>query len=356
MRFSLCLLLLTLSLQACGDKRDDATTDSSGAVVLMYHRFGEDQHPSTSVRLKQFDQHLDYLARENFQVWPLHQVARHLTEGRPFPDRVVAISIDDAYRSVYEQAYPRLKARGWPFTVFVSSDATDNKLHDYLSWDQMREMAGNGAQFANHSATHDYLIARRDGESEAQWRQRVGDDIDRAERRLRQELDDAVPSKPALFAYPFGEYDADLRALVGDRGFVAFGQHSGPLGHYSDTLTLPRFAMAENYADMPDFRQRVNTLPFPLLEVSPIDSTAVDRDNPPTLRLRFAAGAMDLDRLNCFAGGSAAKVHWVDRQEQLLEVTATQPLGKGRSRYNCTAPGPEGRFYWFSQQWVRGRR
>ena len=34
------------------------------AVILMYHRFGEDQLPSTNIRLDQFDAHLKKLSNQ----------------------------------------------------------------------------------------------------------------------------------------------------------------------------------------------------------------------------------------------------------------------------------------------------
>ena len=40
------------------------------AVILMYHRFGEDRLPSTSIRLDQFDAHLEKLSNGNYSVWP----------------------------------------------------------------------------------------------------------------------------------------------------------------------------------------------------------------------------------------------------------------------------------------------
>ena len=79
------------------------------AVILMYHRFGEDQYPSTNVRLEQFEEHLEVLAQGQYNVLPLDDIVAHLQSGEPLPDRTVAITIDDAYLSVYEQAFPRLQ-------------------------------------------------------------------------------------------------------------------------------------------------------------------------------------------------------------------------------------------------------
>ena len=92
---------------------------------------------------------------------------------------------------VYTEAYPRLKQRRWPFTVFVSTDYIDKQFPNYMSWAQMREMQDVGATFGNHSTRHGYLIRRRAQESEEQWRQRVRHDIEHAQQRL----DSAVEPK-----------------------------------------------------------------------------------------------------------------------------------------------------------------
>ena len=39
---------------------------SDSAVVLMYHRFGETAHPSTNIRIEQFEAHLEELSREKY--------------------------------------------------------------------------------------------------------------------------------------------------------------------------------------------------------------------------------------------------------------------------------------------------
>ena len=36
------------------------------ATILIYHRFGEDEYPSTNVRIEQFNQHIEKLKSENF--------------------------------------------------------------------------------------------------------------------------------------------------------------------------------------------------------------------------------------------------------------------------------------------------
>lgn len=326
-----------------------AYAEESQAVVLMYHHFGVDEHPSTNVRLAQFDAHLDYLARSGYQVWPLLKVVDYLRQQKPFPGRVVAITIDDAYRSVFEQAYPRLRKRGWPFTVFVSTDGVDRHFKAYMSWQQMREMQQHGASFENHSATHDYLIRRQPDETTAQWRQRMQDDIGRAQQRIQTELS----TLPTLFAYPYGEYNEDLAGLVSEMGLVAFGQQSGPLGFSADLRALPRFPMAERFAALPDFEQKLKSLAFPVVAVRPWDPV-VSSTQAPRMEIRLAQSDAQLDQLTCFVSGQGTvAVEWLDRKARHFAVRAAAALPRGRSRYNCTAPSSQpGRYFWFSHLWI----
>ena len=84
------------------------------ATVLMYHRFGEDKYPSTNIRIEQFEAHLDMLINGDYTIWPLDKIVDHLQQGLDLPDKTVAITIDDAYLSVFIEARPRLKARNLP--------------------------------------------------------------------------------------------------------------------------------------------------------------------------------------------------------------------------------------------------
>ncbi|MGE0080968.1 MAG: polysaccharide deacetylase family protein [Thiohalomonadaceae bacterium] len=326
-----------------------AAAVESHAVVFMYHRFGEERYPSTSVRIDQFEAHLDWLAGHGYTVWPLERIVRHLETGEPMPDRTVAITVDDAYRSVYRHAFPRMVDRGWPFTVFVNTDSVDRKLPDYMTWEQMREMQARGVRFANHGAGHAALWRRQVGESEGQWRERVRGDIERAQSRLQAELGTQTNTAPALFAYPYGEYTLALADRVQALGYVGFGQHSGAIGATSDRRALPRYPMAENYAAVQEFALKAASLPLPIAAVEPAEPLV--RKNPPRLTLTLADSAPPLNTVRCYAGGAALPITVLS--ERRFSVSAEHPLPRGRSRYNCTAPDAGGtRYHWFSQPWL----
>jgi peptidoglycan/xylan/chitin deacetylase (PgdA/CDA1 family) len=317
------------------------------AVVLMYHRFGEDRYPSTNIRVEQLEAQLDYLESNRYAVVPLADVLAALRGGVELSDRAVAITVDDAYRSVYEVGYPRIRKRGYPFTVFVATDPVDQGQPGYMTWDQMREMATNGVSFANHGSTHDSLIERRAGESREEWLARVRADVQKGARRLAEELEPL----PGAFAYPYGEYDEAVAAVIAELGAVAFGQHSGAVGPSSDSRSIPRFPMAEAFADLDGFAVKVATRPLPVEAVQPWDPVTASRR--PRIEVTLAETDAGLDRLACFVSGQGAvAVEWIEPRRRFA-VAPADDLSAGRNRVNCTAPAAAGdRFHWFSHPWI----
>ena len=208
---------------------------ADSAVVVMYHRFGESDLPSTNIRLEQFEAHIKELTSGPFSVMGLPKLLSTLRNDKLLPDRAVAITIDDAFRSVYTEAWPRLRAAKLPVTLFVSTDDVDRNSKAYMSWDQIRELKAAGVTIGNHTASHLSMVKATSAQN--------AKEILRSNARFRAELG----SVPKLFAYPFGEYGFKLRNLIINTGFTAaFGQHSGVLHKDSDQFFLPRFSMNDN--------------------------------------------------------------------------------------------------------------
>jgi peptidoglycan/xylan/chitin deacetylase (PgdA/CDA1 family) len=327
------------------------------AVVLIYHHVDKGTPASTSLSPELFAEHLDYLVDHGYQALPLAALVDSLRGGGAIPDRTVAFTFDDGYRSVYTEAFPRLRELGWPFTVFVCPDAVDHGRGPVMTWDQLREMAAAGATVANHGQFHNHLQRRRAGESDEAWRERTRTELLEAQDRIEEE----IGSAPGLFAYPYGEADEDLRELIGELGWVAFGQNSGPMGESSDPTMLPRFPMAGPFAAMKTFPDKVGSLPLPVLEVRPVGSLlpleGAEKGHRPRLRVTLGPGDFRSGQLAAFASGQgAAKLTWIDAEAGIIEVRAQQALSPGRSRYNITAPATDGRrYYWYSHTWIVGQ-
>ncbi len=324
-----------------------AQQDGAQAVVFMYHRFGESRYPSTNITLAQFEEQLEFFEKNNFSVLPLIEIVEALKQNKVLPEKTIAITIDDAYLSVYKEAYPCLKAKGYPFTVFVATGVVDQGIPAYMDWPQMGEMQQHGATFANHSQNHDYLVRKKAGESTEEWKQRMVNDITGAQKRLEEKLGSA----PALYAYPYGEYNLELMEIIKDLGYSAFGQHSGGVSSLNNRAALPRFPVAEAYAEMSAFRTKAFSLAMPVLEQKPVETmTSATR---PQLTITLAPSSANLEQLACYFGSQKMKVQWLEPGKQ-FQIQADSDLPTGRSRYNCTAPDNESsRYFWYSQPWLR---
>lgn len=322
------------------------------AVVLLYHHVDAQGPDSTSVTPALFARHLDYLAQGGYTVLPLGRIVRALASGVELPDKTVAITFDDAYHSILDQAAPMLKKHGWPFTIFVSTQAIDAGYRGYLSWDELSGLVNDGAEIGNHSDSHDHLVRHRDGESDHQWQSRVRADIQRAQHALERHLG----VTPVLFAYPYGEYTDQLQAVVAGLGYAGVAQQSGAVDRDVDELAIPRFPMAGRYADMQRFAISVDTRPLPVRDVAYKPRIQTEGQ---TRRQHFAfdllAGAYRPGDLACY-GNDGEKLSFT-RQNANGVQRISMPLpawAAGRRKINCTAPSSkeQGVFYWYSQQWL----
>ena len=321
------------------------------AVILQYHHVSNDTPESTSVTPEIFTQHLEYLERNNFNILPLTEVTHALQNSQPLPEKAIAITFDDAYRNIYENAFPLLKQKGWPFTIFVSTTPVDKGFGNFLTWSQLREMSQQGATIANHTLHHDHLVERKPGETKRQWLNRVKLDIITTESRIKDETGQNVKH----FAWPFGEATPELRAMVKELGYVGLGQQSGAVGPLSDFTLLPRYPMAAGYAKMSSFKLKVNSLPLPVVSKTP-DAMLINEQNlQPELTVSLQKGPYQKNQLRCYSGAQGElTVVWLDDNNTRFSTAANTPLAVGRSRYNCTAPSNSGQqYYWFSQPWLR---
>ncbi len=344
MKFFIKLILLLIATS----HGNAAIEKPNHAVILLYHHIANDTPAITSISPALFEQQLTFLEQNEFQVWPLPEVLTRIKSGKKLPDKVVVITFDDNYISVYEEAFPRLKKRGWPFTIFVSTNAVDQGFHLQASWEQIREMAEHGATIANHSSSHNHLLVKSADESDDQWRDRIRKDIEHAQKRIEEE----TTQSHKIFAYPYGEFNSALEELVAEMGYIGIGQHSGPISERSNWQSLPRFPFAGNYTDIKDFSLKVKTLPFHIFDVIAPENPLSHNNSKPSIEILFNPTQPNILQVQCFGSGQGALQVNKDETPKLI-VTPKRDIPVGRSRYNCTSPAGDQRYYWFSKPWIR---
>ncbi|RYY04673.1 MAG: polysaccharide deacetylase [Gammaproteobacteria bacterium] len=322
------------------------------ATVLIYHHVSNTMPASTSISPERFVAHMDYLAKNNYKIVPLIELTEKVKRGESLPDKTIAITFDDSYADVYTSAYPILKKQGWPFTFFVNTKAVGSgKL--FVSWDQLREMSKNGVTIANHTTEHNHVVRLNKNETLSQWRTRIADEITAAQEKIEKE----IGSAPKIFAYPFGEYNAEVKQILKKMDYIAFTQQAGVLDTETDLQILPRFPFGGNYTELNDFIEKINTLPMPVKRVEfyadkqhKLDDIVVSAGAKPYLVLTLGDNSL-LNKVNCFSSNEgASNTEVIDGK---LWVQSKQVFPQGRTKFNCTAASKQpGRFYWYTQLWL----
>ncbi len=154
--------------------------------------------------------------------------------GAVFPEHSFAITFDDGYRSVYQQAFPVLQRYGMTATVFLTVGKTKKKRLSsmegrvMLSWSEIKEMRRSGIAFGAHRLTHPDLtrLPAEVLETEVVDGKRV--------------IEDALGSRVDTFAYPFGRYDKRCRELVSRHFLCACSDRLGLVRPSSDPYAVER--------------------------------------------------------------------------------------------------------------------
>jgi peptidoglycan/xylan/chitin deacetylase (PgdA/CDA1 family) len=329
------------------------TLPAQALVVLQYHHVDEGTPSSTSISPDKFLQHLQLIEDLGLEVVDLEIATRALLKGVNNPADVnltakqVAISFDDAYASIFMNAYPELKRRNWPFTIFVNTQAVNEKNEGIMSWQQLQTLVDDGITIANHSVTHAHLPAIPASLTLEQW-------LEQEILQSQLELQRRLGTVSTMLAYPYGEFTLEILPWLTNQDILAFGQQSGPIGPLSHPQALSRFPASGIYADIETLKLKLLSLALPLSPSHLQNPVIAQKNNPPKLTLSLIKADYDPKRLQCFASQQGAiDTQVYSNQDQItLTTQAPQPLSSKRARYNCTAPSSQpGRFYWYSQPW-----
>ena len=249
----------------------------------------------------------------------------------------ILITIDDAFLSFYQEAWPFLKKNKIPFILFVSTEPVGKK--GYMTWSQIREVESEDFAFiGHHSHTHDYLI----NETNDQFIS----DIEKANKIFLKELGYI----PNLFSYPFGEYSKFMRNYVSENFKFAFGQHSGVIDLNKDKFELPRFPINEKYGELKRFKSIINYFPLEYKEIFPEEKYLSQENNPPKFQVKFFKEQKNLDNINCYSNeGNKWEKSKTNFSNYTLTIKFREPFVPRRGRINCSL-NDNGKWRWFGIQ------
>ncbi len=324
-----------------GSNIDSSVSTTPNAAILLYHHVSSSTPASTSISPEAFKSHMEYLDAHHTVV-SLQDVVSAIQHNTTLPENAVAITFDDGYANILDNAHPILADLGFPYTVFINPDEIGVGPKQ-LTWEQVIAMHNDGVVFANHTLDHLHMLNGEQAMGERAWLEKVWQNVESAEKKIEDKLDISLK----YLAYPFGEYNTALANKLKAEGYIGFGQHSGAVGPSSDMQALPRFPAAGPYANLATLKTKLNSLAMPVTQSSHKDPRITARNLSSSISLTIDSDDVRLTQVNCFFGGDPIET---SLEENVLTFTLDETLPVGRSRVNCTAPSnaQSGRYYWYS--------
>ena len=130
-------------------------SNDNGILSLMYHRFNENKYPSTNIRMEIFEKQIQIIKNLNYNFYDPNIFVSDFDV--PKNKKEILITIDDGFKSFYNEAWPYLKKNKIPFILFISTEPIGK--NGYMSWNEIKEIEQTEFGYiGHHSHTHKYLI------------------------------------------------------------------------------------------------------------------------------------------------------------------------------------------------------
>ena len=312
-------------------------SNDSGVLSIMYHRFNESKYPSTNISMDIFKKHIDLILDADLNFYN----PKDFVDEFDFPkkEKKILLTVDDAFRSFYDNAWPYLKKKQIPFVLFVSTGPVGN--NGYMNWDQIKEIENSEfGLIGHHSHSHDYLIDKSEDV--------FLNDIKKSNLIFRQKLGYV----PTLFSYPFGEYSGFMKDYISRNFKIAFGQHSGIIDVNKNRFELPRFPINEKYGEIKRFKSIINYYPLEYENLEPEEKKLSKENNPPKFKVKFFDDQKNIENINCYSNEGDK---WMKSSIKLigkeLTIEFREPFLPRRGRINCSV-NDNGKWRWFGTQFI----
>jgi peptidoglycan/xylan/chitin deacetylase (PgdA/CDA1 family) len=229
-------------------------------LALGYHAVSERWPASLAIAPRHLEEHVRILADRGFTGVTFHEAVL-----RPPPDaKTLAITFDDAYRSVIELALPILSRAGFVATVFAPTayvgteepmawpgidhwrDTEHAEELVPMSWEELKRLAEAGWEIGSHTHSHPRLPTLDDAALESELQ------------RSRQEIERQLGSCRSL-AYPYGDHDDRVIEAARQARYEAAGTLPARLMRPAGTLDWPRIVVTR-----PDHARRFRWKVSPL--------------------------------------------------------------------------------------------
>lgn len=258
---------------------------SADTLILGYHGLSDSWPATSAIPADRLEEQLRYLLERGYRGTTFTQAVLSPPRGKR-----LAVTFDDAFRSIGEQAAPILTRLGLPGTLFVPTRWVDRRApiafkgfdrylggpHEAelssLSWPEIAALADAGWEIGSHSRSHPDLTTLDEAS--------LADELAGSRADCEQRL-----GRPCLsVSYPYGSVDARVVRGARHAGYLAGAALPVRVGRHR-ALAWPRVGVYAN-----DSARRFRA------KASPVHRRLVGTRIGDALAVDWGAGATSLVR------------------------------------------------------------
>lgn len=191
--------------------------------VLIYHKI---DIPDKNIRIrgaftspKRFARQMTYLKKRGFVFYTASELIEHYLEHGEFPQKAVALTLDDGWKDNYTNAFPILRELGIKATIFLVPSCigrvsatvvgAGEEAREHLSTENILEMSAGGIEFGSHSQNHKHLheVSAEEAFFEAS--------------ESKKQIENLLQKPCKTFCYPAGFFNETAKRAVKDAGYIA---------------------------------------------------------------------------------------------------------------------------------------
>ncbi len=202
--------------------------------VVMYHKFTTKASKAGkyNITCEQFEQDLKFLKENGYTSITVEDLLNYMDGKLKLPEKVIMITIDDGFETVYTYALPLLKKYNFTAVAFIIGSVTDyysyiddhNLSYSCLDWETVRLLAeGDRIEIQNHSYDLHKINGGRSGS-----KKKHSESLEEYEKILTEDLvtmqnltSENAGCVPTAFAYPYGSYSPESLTILKKIGFRA---------------------------------------------------------------------------------------------------------------------------------------
>lgn len=203
--------------------------------IVMYHHITENPKRSGTyvVTKDELESDLEYIKSKGYKTVTIKELKDYVDGKIQLEEKIIMITFDDGFESVYKFALPLLKERNMKAVIFpvgsitetYTQNADKNINYAYMTWQELAlAQQSNVLEVQNHTYDMHYCqngkrkgLSKMNGESQEEYEKALKEDLEKMQNLLLKNSS----VNAICIAYPYGAYSSSTQKIIEKLGFCS---------------------------------------------------------------------------------------------------------------------------------------